>query len=351
MFVSGRPLLDTRADARLFVDREDELAALHRAVDAGLNSMVLGARGSGKTSVLHLLAYELREQHRNRVEFVDAGPAAANAAALLGLITARLLGEAVDLTAHSTLTIGAPPDVPADLVAAVERLRAHLPERQATPPNVGHELAWDPSRPVVVLLDGPPPEVAHTLFGRLRDELWRLPVLWVVSGDVERRADYLRPPADAFFDAQVSLESLTPKAARELLRRRLDATDGLGAEDIDRIVAGTDRTPRALLTSARRHLADPSSSNAAAQKRRERAFAVLGQLGRPATMLVSEVQSRGGAASASDEGLLQSLGWTRPRAVQVFKELEEHGLVVATPQRSDGPGRPKIVYELVEDIL
>src|SRR3712207_7523930 len=48
--------------------------------------------------------------------------------------------------------------------------------------------------------------------------------------------------------------------------------------------------------------------------------------------LVAELQARGGAASASDEGLQSALGWTRPRLVQLFKELEKRNLVVATQQ-------------------
>jgi predicted transcriptional regulator len=59
-------------------------------------------------------------------------------------------------------------------------------------------------------------------------------------------------------------------------------------------------------------------------------------------MLLAELEARG-AASASDEELLRSLGWTRPRAVQVFSELEEAGLVASETEK--GPtGRPRKVY-------
>jgi predicted ArsR family transcriptional regulator len=67
-------------------------------------------------------------------------------------------------------------------------------------------------------------------------------------------------------------------------------------------------------------------------------------VGRAAAMLVAEVESLG-PVSASDERLLSRLGWTRERAAQVFKQLEEAGLVVFSELR-DGPGRPRKVYRL-----
>lgn len=63
-------------------------------------------------------------------------------------------------------------------------------------------------------------------------------------------------------------------------------------------------------------------------------------------MLMAELESLG-AASASDERLLRRLGWTRPRAVQVLRELEDAGLVTASYARGPGGGRQK-VYRPVE---
>src|SRR5437870_5093353 len=64
--------------------------------------------------------------------------------------------------------------------------------------------------------------------------------------------------------------------------------------------------------------------------------------GRPAAMLMSELESLG-AASAADERLLRRLGWTRPRAVQVLRELEDRGLVTSSSVKGRA-GRPRKVY-------
>ena len=356
MLLSGRPLLDTKADSVLFVDREDELAAVLQAVEQSLNVLVLGNRGAGKSSLLRRAAYELREGRRNRVEIVDAALAGNDAPGLLALVAERLVGpqvikvppkeSALERLIGRTETRQTPPG---QLLAVVDRLRAELPLDLASVGGDEKSAWWNPGAPAVVVLDGAPAGVAHTLFGQLRDELWSLPIVWVVSGDEAERAGYLRPPADAFFDERITLAPLDRAVAEELVRRRFDTSPSKTV--LRRIVASTDRTPRALVTAARRHMSDPSSIDTEAQQRRAQALAKVTALGRPATMLVAELQSRGGAASASDPALLEALGWTRPRATQVLKQLEYQGLVTASQQRGEGQGRPRTVYELVEDIL
>ena len=63
-------------------------------------------------------------------------------------------------------------------------------------------------------------------------------------------------------------------------------------------------------------------------------------------MLVAELRGLG-SASASDEVLLNRLGWTRARATLVFKQLLEAGVVVSSNERVPGSaGRPRTVYRL-----
>lgn len=63
--MTGRPLLDSQHDATLFVGREPELDQLERAVHAGLNTVVVGERGVGSTSLVHALVRRLRDHAPN----------------------------------------------------------------------------------------------------------------------------------------------------------------------------------------------------------------------------------------------------------------------------------------------
>ncbi len=61
-------------------------------------------------------------------------------------------------------------------------------------------------------------------------------------------------------------------------------------------------------------------------------------------MLAGEIDALGWV-SASDQRLLDRMGWTRPRVVQVMAELESGGLVEMR-EESAGRGRPRKLYRL-----
>jgi hypothetical protein len=197
-----------------------------------------------------------------------------------------------------------------------------------------------------VLVDEmPSAQVAHALFGRLRDELWELPLTWLVAADERDRASYTEPPADAFWRRALSLGPLTRAASIELLRRRLggeqlpDSVLGLIADE----AAGN---PRRLVSLAHEVVVEQQDPEAMVERGRARRQK-LETLSEPARRLLAELEA-GGPASPSDQGLLKSLGWSRSRASQVFGELDHHGLVRADERPGNG-GRPRRVYDLVRE--
>ena len=318
--LSSRPLWDTAADAALFTGRDTELSALRRGIHDGLNTLLLGSRGSGKTSVLRRLSWELRDQ---RAVLLLDGPHVSEPGALLSALAAGL---------EANQSLG--PTGSAASTSVPEALHRVLDQLQACSTDL----------PTLVLLDSTAPQVAHTLFGRLRDELWRLPLLWVVAADERRRAAYLQPPADAFFDHHVTLRSLTPDEAVLMLRRRLGPQMPTG-ELAAMVNAVPDPTPRALLAAVRRqrnhHHVDPAA-HAQAQARLE-------ELGEPAALLAEELRALG-AASASDPALLDALGWSRPRTVQVLRQLHRAGLVSTADVPAGQGGRPQRLYALIQEL-
>ena len=324
--ISQRPLQGTSVDAALFVDRTAELETLLRSVGLGFNSLVLADRGSGKTSLLRQLERQLVDAG-SETRFVEAS-GAGSVEDLIALMHLAIHGRRRDATEKLLASIDGEEGIAAD----VARLA----------PSDGQQL-------VVIVDSVSGPEIVHGLFGRLRDEVWQLPITWIVSGNRSDRTRYLEAPADSFFDAVVELGELSVEEATELLRRRARsaAADDPAGEVLLGVAAAlgqqvSPRTPRNLLAAAREVLLadeDPGQwvTNQYALQRR----AV--ELGRPAAMLFTELMDLA-PVSASDERLLERLGWTRTRASQVFKQLEEAGLVVVTEETPDGPGRPRKLY-------
>jgi hypothetical protein len=327
MFLDGRPLRDNPLDARYFVDRGSVLDRLKRTVDGRYNALLLGDRGSGKTSTLAQLAFRLREAERP-VVFVDAS-LAADPRAVVEFIR-RELGLAPTIS-QAWREMFRQAFVPAPNLSVdsqlVEAVRALAPAAEGPA-----------AEPVPILLDGlTNAQNAYTLFGRLRDELWRLPYTWVVSGEPSQEPQLLAAPADAFFDIVVRLEPLSLEEAQRLIMLRLDGDPF----DVNGLVGAVTETPRQLLGAARAVALDQRSPDEVLDERRE---LEKRRLGRAEQMAFSELAALGRPVSASDEDFLQRMGWTRPRAVKVLKDLEALRLVRSTTAPSPGSGRPKVVY-------
>lgn len=326
--ISQRPLQATAADAELFVDRERECGKLERAVRLQLNALVLGERGSGKTSLLHHLERKLRDDGAD-VRFVEAS-------------SADTVEDLVDLL--HTAVRGRPRD-------PMDKAVATLAGERGTPASLRRLGEASGKVPLVLLIDSlVKPQVVHGLFGQQRDELWQLPFRWVVAGNEADRNRYLEPPADSFFDVIVELNELSVDDAADLLLRR--ATASGAADPAAEVLRGvtallaqrvTPRTPRQLLSAARSTLLADEDPTTTVQNLYALQQYAAG-LGRPAASLFTELMNMG-PVSASDERLLDRLGWTRARVVQVLKQLENEGLVVASTE-TKGQGRPRKLYEV-----
>lgn len=338
--MSARPLYDTVADATYYVELgvEDHL---RRSVAAGLNALILGERGSGKTSLAYQLAREMR-QVGGQVIVLD-GTVYADERALLEALYDELPRRRTSLTeqmaAASTFQYDLPfttrndPLGELDLLGIIEDRVKELRE------NV--EVWRDPT-PLFVIDGMPTPGDAHKLFGRHRDLVWRIPVNWVVTGSPDHRASYLRPPADSFFETVVELGGLGPSTQREILIKRLDK-----GTKVDATVYRPGSTPGELIARGRALLLEGKKPTDLRPGRRLAAIEAAG--GRSAVMLAAEMASLG-AVSASDDRLQRRLGWTRSRLSQVLRSLEEARLVRTSHAESTGPGRPQKLYELIEDV-
>src|SRR6478609_7536536 len=349
MQLTGRPLLDTDPDQRLFVGRSGEIERIERSIRAGLNCLVTGVAGSGKTSLVRAVMYRAHAAGRpRRLAYVRAGRARTAAELLTALVTT--------VSGHPRTTSGTDGSDPA---ALLDELAAELASADDSDPGSGH-----PAPAAVLVLDDVCAGAGSQLFGALRDEVWQLGPVWLVTATPAQALDLVRPPADVFFETRIELGQLQPPEVENLLRRRLqsDSADPVGdpergdppgdpaggADDlVAAVLAGHPDTPRRALEAARELVTAPAvgpTGMTRAQEHRARA-AALERLSRPGRMLAQELEAIGWAA-ASDERLLDRLGWTRTRVIQVIGELRDEGLVQVREERT-GRGRPRKVFRVV----
>jgi len=335
MELPARPLLASALDARLFVDRKAELETLERNAESRLNSLVVGPPGIGKTSLLHQLERRLDSHAELEPIFVDGAGRAASPEELLSLINYRLdedrarfsyVGEAMQSAGRRPPRTGTE-----QLLATLRTVREALAARER--------------RAVLIIDELPSGETAHALFGQLRDELWGLPATWVVATRTSEQAAYRRPPASAFFESVVTVEPLPEKAAIQLLKKRTADTE-INGDLLRKIVTAADGQPVLLILLARQTLLEGRSLGDALGVQDERAQRAR-QLGDAATRLVAYIEADG-PVSASDTRMLSELGWTRSRATQVLRQLEQAGLAEVSNERV-GSSRRK-VYTLKTEL-
>ena len=327
--LTNRPLLATALDASFYVAPTDVAERVVDAVRQDYNVAVFGARGVGKSSLLHFAEYSLRDERR--MVYVDAS-VATDAASFLELVRFRLgsapsPAETMKTTFSGIFQPQRPHAELGELLWMLDDLRA-ASERDDDP------------RPVTLVVDDLDSKIAHTVFGRLRNEIWGLRYRWLVGAAEEARTTFLTPPSDSFFEVVVTIEPLPIDLLTALLVRRADG-------QLPRTVAAelaelADGSPRRALSLARNALLNGGEAGEIVAAQTDIAER-LERLTAAATMLYGELESRG-QASASDTELLERIGWSRQRARRVFTELEDAGLVVAHDETRQSPGRPRRIY-------
>lgn len=322
--LSQRPLTGSKADGRLFVGRDAELRRLERAAQLDFNVLALGERGIGLTSLMR--------QHQRRME--DAGRPCF-----------YLSGTKIKSSEQVFEAIQTSGMVRDDTLSSVRKALGLLQTD-----SVFHELVRKINRkagnvPLVFLDDMRDPKLTHQMFGRYRDEMWELPCRWVVCGLTRHRSEYLTPPADAFFEAEIAIGPMDDSVAGDLLEARLATAKGEDARsvelirsDYEQIIREGGGNPRQILASARDTLLRGVGETASREHSQQQATKLGETEGRVWQYLLTH-----GPASASDEELLDNYGITRARAAQVLGRLEEAGLVV-THHEKQGVGRPRKFY-------
>jgi hypothetical protein len=311
--LASRPL--TTSDAPLYVPRDADVA-VRNALRARENVLLGAVRGAGATSLLYRLEAELPDALLINAE--RAASASDVVASVIAQLKVRpILPELQELLRRPD-PLAAPP--------IMRRLRESLDEAERTP---------------IVLLDGPiDPKISFELFGRWRDELFALPINWIVLAHQERLAEYVTPPADVFFDAIISLDLFDAPRALEVLERR--DVGQLPDSVAEALVRHFDGTPRHLIRLARGALAsDPSE----AARHAEEHAAAAQSLSRGAQRLLADMQGRG-PVTATDAALLQRLGITDRQMRRNLAELEAAGLAELLHSSSSSQGRPPATYRL-----
>jgi len=298
------PLLFDAVDRDAYVERPFLEDAMLSAVRVGRGILLTGPSGSGRTTLLNWIRRALQEEGRPVVR-VDAR-AATDASTAFELIEHALV------SVHGESAIRRVADVPetaSRLVLAQARAR---------------RLGRFPDTVVLVdnLAGG---GLIRALFGALRDILWETGHRWVVTAHPHDRAHFLAPPADAFFTDRIDIPPLPTASLAAFMARHPEAGN---LSDPSR-----PRFPGEVV----RELLHPEL---AAPDLGEVAEAVGGST----TAILEQLVTLNRPVTAEDEELAARTGLSPGSLRRHLGRLHEAGYVSRVPDRSGGPGRPRIAY-------
>ncbi len=311
--LSQRPLSSSDADHRLFVDRNSELNRANRSLQLGLNIYISGPPGSGRTSFLHQIQRNSEEARYVRLNGLES-------------LEDKLVEIERVVQGEGTLYRIKKESVIPQFEFPVRTRKVRVAGDPLV--NLRRAAQLDPDQMrIVLLVDDLESSGRQELFGRLRDEMWELPIQWVVSGT----DSHLDAPVDAFFETAIELENLEHETIRQLLYRR--ALSGTADEravlrDIADAVSASIApcTPRQALSVARDIFLSEDAMGAS--NRLEEMQELRSHLSGSASRVLDGLMVHG-PTHAGDDQLLSEVGVTRSRVVQLLGELESAGLVTA----------------------
>lgn len=334
--LSPRPLLSTEPDSRIFTDRDTELQLLSRTIAAAENALVIGERGSGKTSLMNLAAFKLTKQGSLVVilKVLELGEHFSQQALITRLADeltsqyqklpqARAKRVARSLAAGLG-TIGTISDRLIDVRSAssLELLRDLLNQLRTR------------FRTIAIFLDDcdklDAEEIWASLRG-LRDRLWELNVSLVLSLLPDQVGVVTKPPLDQFFPYHIMLRKFYRRDLQQLIEKRLGKGHlTLSDSALDELSLRSSGNPRVALTILRHALQSGTQGSAklSLERRDVRSASVV--FSNVRTELERSLLSYLAAhpeTSASDPNLVKEMGVTRSRLVQILSQLKSQGLV------------------------
>lgn len=323
MLLSQRPLTRTDSDWRLLTRRgEERVRTADEALRRGMNVLITGERGAGRTSLLHQVGRRLRDAGLH-VVLVDGAAWATPQEAI----------DAIALAYAATPRAGTPV-ANASAEDASVRIEALLRGRRRS----GGVATLDPS-PLTelgsdgayVLIDNLGGHVAHDLFGRHRDTMWTLRIRWCAAAD-GADSSIMTPPADVFWEKHVRISRMDPDEVLDLIDRRVEAAE-VGDPDVPQVRQARDdlaeRLDRPLARDVMATLARVvgTQGDGVVPGDPHRLSRALESGGRRAAALLYEMEVLARPVHAGDEELGRRLGISRARISQLLGDLQEAGLV------------------------
>lgn len=352
---SPRPLKSLGDDRDFFVS-VDGIQKIYLAIETNENALLIGERGSGKTSFLNHLIYEyansknkkhnlpiqlnlLQIENFNQTTFLETlidnisdslkkfdsemkfrttGEKIRRILERSGFMIPEEGTKSFPITLKGNIAYVRKDENYENLVDILERIVRTLRDRNFhifvmidDSDKINSKLIWD-------------------VFRMLRETLWGLRISLIMAVLPEQVSEMTKPPLDQFFPYQVKMKSYDQIKTRELITKRAGFTKQkieLENDVLARLVTGTNGNPRSIISVMKRVLESTKEPSKITEKSIEEiASSTLSELSSIERSVLNYL-TNSSPVSASSEDFYKSLGVTRSRLAQILNELRKGGLI------------------------
>jgi len=344
---SPRPLMSLEDDRNYFTKYE-EIEKIIRAIEIGENVLIIGDRGSGKTSLLnHMLYYYFNTKSTEQVipvRFSALSIEELNQKNLVRSLIRNIFDSISKIKSTSerikvilNKMIDSSPTTLPDLAKLDSMLQTNTDtardDFEALTERLS-ELVLSIRKKEInffVMIDDldkfSADKVWHT-FRSIRDILWELHFSLIITALPDQVSEITKPPLDQFFPYWIKIPSFDMEYTKNLIEKRFKKSQVTISNDaLEAIVNRTKGNPRSIIAIMKNVI---ESSDFSSQITLDN----INNLGLPYSIRLSDIQravinylSENPNTSASTKNFIARIGVTRSRLSQILNDLKKDDLI------------------------
>lgn len=334
---SSRPLTSYEEDKNYFVPFEEETKKIILAIETYENAIIIGDRGSGKTSLLNHISYKLADDPKIIIiQLSSLSLSQFDQITLLHRIIRELRERTRSLRSKSAKVLdgiftamGTTPDridrekvleEENDPYVLLRRLNVVMAELRKNQIKVCFSLD-DTDK-----IDS---KLVWQTFRSMRDEIWKLKISIIMTLLPSQVSEVTRPPLDHFFHYWIKISSFEISSIKKLIEKRMQAINlkvPIDDDALTEILNRADGNPRNILEILKK-LFETGSTNKITRNEINNLGLIFTNKLPSIEKDVSNYLLQHPYTSASSQDFVKQIGVSRSRLAQILNKLKKEGLI------------------------
>lgn len=333
--LSPRPLMSLEEDRKFFINCKDEIAKILLAIETYENAIVIGERGSGKTSFLNHVYHQILKDKKtlvirfNILEIAEFNQINFLTGVFNEIVSNRYISNKIKL--KNTL------------IKMHKFDQKQLQDYEYEPQKDDFYVALDRFSTLInflkkdgidvcIILDNTD-KIDSTLiwnaFRGIRDTLWKLKVPIVLTALPNQVKKIIKIPLDHFFPYLIELKPIDSEGTYNLIQKRLDHSNFKVktqeiVEEVSRRASGNPRN----IIEIFKHLFEELEIKNSINKKQLESLGVLYSRKLPdIERAICNYLIRNPKTSASSQDFISTIGVTRSRLAQILNKLKKRGII------------------------